>query len=105
MIQNVAVHDEHAGKILVSGKDIDRRSRRNQQSVFPNQLGTAGRTLPRELEWIDVDVEDVRGGWDAAARDILWIANGGDRPLLRRTQLQSALVLWIVGLVVDLKIN
>src|SRR5260370_16590778 len=41
MMQNVAMHDEGAGKILVAREHVDRFSCRNQQGIFPYQLWIA----------------------------------------------------------------
>src|SRR5271165_2126378 len=104
MVENVTVHNEFTGEVLVGREEVDGISSWNQQGIFPYQFRTAGGILPCVLEWIDVDVEDVRKRGNAAARYVIRIAHRGDGPLLGRAELKPSYVVRIVSLVVDLEV-
>src|SRR5438477_7149781 len=60
MIENVAVHHECSDVVGILRVDVDLLTRRDQDRILPYGLRLPGGTEPVHLEWIYVDVEDMR---------------------------------------------
>src|SRR5262245_32251727 len=62
VVEDVAVYDELTDVVGVGGVDVGDCRSLYEQCVFPYELGFSVWPCPHPLEWIDMDVKNMRRG-------------------------------------------